>query len=145
MCETQFKVEYLIGKTAEGEMRFLRAVNALWTCNVGLISRKCRQYRWDFTIISRCQVTVSAESGHWDVVCWTCWKERKNPPPSIMQVRSEPIGVTVRNSISNTSRSLTRAVLEPHKTLHLHCSVTAWEHGWNAGWQGCVVETVGCH
>ena len=24
----------------------------------------------------------------------------------------------------------------PHKAHHRHCSMTAWEHGWNAGWQG---------
>lgn len=74
--------------------------------------------------LTQVQASVSlaayAVSACWRVLSQTCRKEKKKR------------GLSVRQTSIRSRRAL-RPVCEPHERHHILCSVTAAEHGWNAG------------
>ncbi len=142
--ERQFELEYAVGERAEGEMRFFRKrlllMHFAHACGIKQVKvlavpvgfhnhQPLSSHRFCWIRILGCGMLL-AEKG-----------EKKKKKNSMTQVSSEPICMTIKNSISNTRRRFARAVLK-HRL-----STAAWQHGNMAGMQDdkAVVETVGCH
>lgn len=130
----QFKLQYAVGNR-ENELRFsgkhLALIHLAHACGIKQV--EVWQCQKAFIIISLCRVTFSAESRYCGVVWWTC-SEKKD----ITQVECVPIYITIKNSISNKSRSVAHAVAKQTALHHLikrSISTAAWQHENMAGMQ----------